>query len=587
MAAEHSMSWYEASLSAHERKRRGHFSTPPLLVERILDACAYTSTRDLTALRVLDPACGSGNFLIGAARRLLACCLQQTDAQKDPQELYKATRQAIQRNLWGLDTDPVACCMAQMGLNAVATELLETIRPVRHAIPFHIHQADGLVVPWGDYEGVDLFLANPPYLAAKNSDLSGYRSAQRRGQTDYYLLFLELALQIVRPGGWLALVLPDPLLARINASRERRRLLTETTVQQLWHLSGVFAAHVGAVVLVAQKRPPEPHHTITWVRQYWHAYQERTQPPTQTVVQCLLSQQSHAELRYLLGASRTSLPVRLHTSLSTAADIELERNCTPLGKLVTVHRGEELGKECEALLNKRPTDGADGAEYYSVLRGGSELCPYALAKSQCWLRREQITKPLERYAAPKLLVIKSTEWLHAALDLQGVVVLQTLYLLRWRKSENILADDMSASELDELYFLMALLNSRVLREYVYVLYTAYKWVQPQIEQHVLEQLPIPALEPAAKKPIIERAKVLALHAQELVKQRFGKKQQVLGNYDARVPGGDMITRSDGDAGLISHHQKSYWVVYEEQERAIRALYETILQHADKGVFYYG
>src|SRR5437868_11439227 len=65
------LSWYETNLPAKERKRRGHFSTPPLLVERVLNACGYTPDRDLSSVHVLDPACGSGNFIVGAARRLL------------------------------------------------------------------------------------------------------------------------------------------------------------------------------------------------------------------------------------------------------------------------------------------------------------------------------------------------------------------------------------------------------------------------------------------------------------------------------------------------------------------------------------
>ena len=65
-----------------ERKKRGHFSTPPQLVEKILDACGYTADNDLTQVRVLDPACGSGNFLIEAARRFQAFSLNWSFPQE-------------------------------------------------------------------------------------------------------------------------------------------------------------------------------------------------------------------------------------------------------------------------------------------------------------------------------------------------------------------------------------------------------------------------------------------------------------------------------------------------------------------------
>ena len=69
---EEQVGWYEASLSLQERRSRGHFSTPIILVEHILDACGYhsnTPAADLRSIRVLDPACGSGNFLAAAAQK--------------------------------------------------------------------------------------------------------------------------------------------------------------------------------------------------------------------------------------------------------------------------------------------------------------------------------------------------------------------------------------------------------------------------------------------------------------------------------------------------------------------------------------
>src|SRR5579859_7284278 len=105
------LSWYEATLPARERKKRGHFSTPPLLVEQILDACGYTPEKDLSHIRVLDPACGSGNFLAGVLRRLIA-------SEKE----HERTLTSVQRNIWGLDPDPVACFLAEMQLSSIFAE---------------------------------------------------------------------------------------------------------------------------------------------------------------------------------------------------------------------------------------------------------------------------------------------------------------------------------------------------------------------------------------------------------------------------------------------------------------------------------
>src|SRR2546430_10764656 len=399
--------WYETSLPLMERKKRGHFSTPPLLVEKILDACGYVPDNDLTQVRVLDPACGSGNFLVGAARRLLAISTREGLSHKQCAYL-------LQRNLWGIDPDPISCFLTEMHLRTlIHTDASRTIP----FMPLNIHQADSLVLPWEPT--VDLFIANPPYLAAKNNDLSGYNFAQQRGQADSYLLFLNLAFQVVRPGGWIGLVLPDPLLARANAARERARLLEETTLYHLWHFSDVFAADVGAVVLIARKSPPKRIHYISCIRGHWHSTVSFV--PKHQIQQSLFSHQSGAEFRYLLSQGRGDALECLRTCLEeTPAS---ERRLALLSEFLFISRGEELGKESPYLqkissplnpctlstiirrgdLYGRPAIDPPGAlpTTFPVLRGGIDIHPYSPPTANCLIARTAISKPLERYLSPK------------------------------------------------------------------------------------------------------------------------------------------------------------------------------------------
>ncbi|HEY6285112.1 MAG TPA: N-6 DNA methylase [Ktedonobacteraceae bacterium] len=526
--------WYETNLPLLERKKRGHFSTPPLLVEKILDACCYTPDNDLTQLQVLDPACGSGNFLIEATRRLLAFSVR---AGLSPKECALL----LQRNLRGIDPDPISCFLAEMHLRTIIHS------DASHPVPFtplHIHQADSLVLPWEPT--VDLFIANPPYLAAKNNDLSGYNFAQQRGQADSYLLFLNLALQVVRPGGWIGLVLPDPLLARSNAARERARLLEETTLYHLWHFSDVFAADVGAVVIIAQKSPPKSVHNISYKRGRWQSTVSFV--AQHQVKQSLFSHQPGAEFRYLLSEGRGDALERLRTCLEEPP--ASERRLAPLGEFLTISRGEELGKESHYIqkipspLNPASPDVCIGDLYgrpgalpitFPVLRGGIDIHPYIPPTANYLIARKAITKPLERYLSPKLLVVKSTDRLQATLDQQGHVALQTLYLLHSRNHHGTS---------DQLYFFLALLNSRLLREYAYALHTAYKMVQPQIEQRVLANLPVPLVKLEEQHQIIEQSKA--------------------------------FVRACSSLGPVVEWSEPISRMYEEQERAICALYASAL-----------
>lgn len=526
--------WYEASLPAKERKQRGHFSTPHALIDQILDACGYTSSADLRHLRLLDPACGSGNFLACAARRLgLAAHTWGLDQEQ--------TLAFIQRNLWGLDPDPVACFLAEM---QVRSALEASYGALPGTFPLHIHQADSLALFWQPC--VDLLLVNPPYLAARNTDLSHYRRARRRGQADSYLLFLDLALHVVRPGGWVGLVLPDPVLARANAMLERAHLLHEYTLQHIWHLSGVFAAEVGTVVIIAQKIPPRVLHRLSWARTRWRPEQRLLAEPqlARQVGQALLVRQPGAELRYLLNHKQGRVVERLRRALhERARPATGDGWLVPLERLVSIKRGEEIGRASPALRPQALQE--DG---YPVLRGGVDLRAYARPQSSLWIERAAVRKPLERYLRPKLLIVKSTERLQAALDTRGHVALQTLYLLHLREQDE---------SMDTYYFLLALLNSRLLRAYVYHLHTAYKLVQPQIEQAVLAHLPVPWGKPDARREIAERARAL---------------EQVCSEASPGV---------EWEAYLAS--------LYEAQERAICALYAAVVPEivVDKGVMFYG
>lgn len=556
------IAWYETRLPLMERKRRGHFSTPPLLVEKILDACGYTPDNDLSRIRVLDPACGSGNFLAGAARRLLAFGRHRGLSLEENTIL-------VHRNLWGFDPDPISCFLADIQLHTCINALTPSFPdPKTHSSSLdsmgdpcgrpgrclHICQADSLVLPWEE-PCFDLFVANPPYLAAKNNDLSGYRSAQQRGQVDSYLLFLSLAFQVVRPGGWIGLVLPDPLLSRANAARERARLLEEATIHHLWHLSGVFVADVGAIVIIAQKCPPVRLHHVSWVRERWQSTSSFT---PQRVQQSLFSRQPGSEFRYLLSQRQDGALEQLRACLETSS--EGDRRFAPLGEFLSISRGEELGREnpliqsntpplCASLLCRGdPCDRSETPAYYPVLRGGIDIHPYSPPLSGWRIARAAVTKPLARYLAPKLLVVKSTDHLQASLDLEGHVALQTLYLLHLRSQ---------FESIDQLYFFLALLNSRLLRKYVYVLHTAYKWVQPQIEQRVLANLPVPIVKSEYRQGIIEQAKSL-VHACSRI-------------------------------GAVVEWDEHITLMYEELECSIYALYDSVFPGllTDKGVMKYG
>jgi len=118
------------SARGNARKTSGSYYTPDSLVETLLDSAldpvlqkaedeADTPERKIAAildLKVIDPACGSGHFLLGAARRMAdrVAKLRNEDAGKE--ETQAALRDVVSRCIHGVDRNPMAVELAKVAL---------------------------------------------------------------------------------------------------------------------------------------------------------------------------------------------------------------------------------------------------------------------------------------------------------------------------------------------------------------------------------------------------------------------------------------------------------------------------------------
>lgn len=110
------------------RKTSGSYYTPDSLVQELLDSAlepviaqriagAADPQAALLSITVCDPACGSGHFLLGAARRL-ATRLAQLRAQGTPsgEDFRHALRDVVTHCIYGVDRNPMALELARMSL---------------------------------------------------------------------------------------------------------------------------------------------------------------------------------------------------------------------------------------------------------------------------------------------------------------------------------------------------------------------------------------------------------------------------------------------------------------------------------------
>ena len=105
---------FEGLMDPGQRHRSGTYYTPASLVQRLVDAALAVhrehSGVPLADITLLDPAVGSGAFLLGALERI-------TRLTRLPHESAAAARRRVlARNLFGVDLDPTAVRLAELRL---------------------------------------------------------------------------------------------------------------------------------------------------------------------------------------------------------------------------------------------------------------------------------------------------------------------------------------------------------------------------------------------------------------------------------------------------------------------------------------
>ena len=114
--------------AGHERKTTGSYYTPTSLVECLLDSAldpvldqaakATDPEGTILHLKVCDPACGSGHFLIAAAHRIARrlAAVRTGDAEASPDAVRHALRDVIGHCVYGVDVNEMAVELCKVNL---------------------------------------------------------------------------------------------------------------------------------------------------------------------------------------------------------------------------------------------------------------------------------------------------------------------------------------------------------------------------------------------------------------------------------------------------------------------------------------
>lgn len=149
----------EGSTAGNARKTSGSYYTPDSLVQELiksaldpvieqrLQARTDNPTEALLSIRVMDPACGSGHFLLAAARRLAEKLAELRSVESGqegavrPQDYRHALREVVAHCIFGVDRNPMAIELAR---TALWLEGFEEGRPLSF-LDHHLQVGDALL----------------------------------------------------------------------------------------------------------------------------------------------------------------------------------------------------------------------------------------------------------------------------------------------------------------------------------------------------------------------------------------------------------------------------------------------------------
>lgn len=224
----------------YQRFVTGHGAvyTPPFLATLLLDQVLPYETMT-GAEKILDPACGSGIFLVGTFKRLVIHWRNRHRWQKPTVDDLKGI---LARSVYGVEVEPGAVDLTAFSLALAVCDALEPPviwkrlkldklrgRNLREGDFFE----SGTLADNGDHvwpKMFDVVVGNPPFEselspAAKTADKTRPKDQPRLPDKQVAYLFLERGLRLLSPGGALCLIQPHGLLYNSKTAAFRQHLM--------------------------------------------------------------------------------------------------------------------------------------------------------------------------------------------------------------------------------------------------------------------------------------------------------------------------------------------------------------------------
>lgn len=220
--------------------KMGQFFTP----REIINFCVKMQNPKRNEL-VLDPACGSGGFLLNT----LDSVREFAEKSYDDREAWEHWHKFAMNNLYGIEINDQIARVCKMNMiihddghtNVISTDTLRNIEEIQN-----VHQGF-------KKDHFDIILTNPPFGAIVKSTEKDYLGRYELGKGKLNqkteIMFLERCIDFVKPKtGRIAIVLPDGILTNSSLQYVRDFLMDKCQVLAVVSLPQFTFSHFGAGV---------------------------------------------------------------------------------------------------------------------------------------------------------------------------------------------------------------------------------------------------------------------------------------------------------------------------------------------------
>ena len=520
-------------LKPEVRKAGGVYYTPEYIVDYIVantvgEAIKGKKPEEIANIKILDPACGSGSFLLGAYKYLLNYHIEYYNKIKDrakfkgsKEDVIKENgdltiwikKQILRNNIFGVDIDSNAVEVTKLSLLMKCLEgespasiqnnqdlfneralpsLEDNIKCGNSLIGNDFYESQSVLdfdeetqykINCFDWEdefknifkggGFDVVIGNPPYVMMQNLDsryyfdycLANYKSAKYK--IDTYQIFIEKSIKLLKDNAVISFITPNTFLTNIHSEPLRNYILDNTNILSivLYKYSVFKDASVDNCVFILSKNKIDNENIIDI----------KILNSSENVVY-----QSKIEQNKFYSNDRHNFNILVNENDNMILN-KIKENSTLLGNYCGAYFGIQTFDR-----KKYVVDSKLGEDYKPVIDGGN-IFPFFIKDAEEYVHF--IDKNIKSggnkniYEQDRIVIRQIGETPISAFISAGIYTLNTVYNVYSKEGNNL-----------NLYFILGVINSK-LSKYCWLKRNSdEKKLFPKIKKEAILSIYIPNLD---------------------------------------------------------------------------------------------